>query len=573
MNNPEVTEGLSRRSFLGLGAAAAVAAGVGLAGCASGGTEDKKAESTATAAPSKEKETTSSDWLGQEPVIDDIASTEDTEVLVIGAGTSGLFAACSAAEEGAQVICVEKFSVGGGIRDNIGSLNSRLQQEYGADAEIDEVEFLNDLMRYSSNNCNPLLYKIWMKNSAEAVNWYQDRIEERGYELFYEADLKHLDTRYKHWATGHIPSWPADAEFAGIEVELNGNGVCYDYGVSVGVDFRYNTPMIKLVTEGDRVSGAIVQTEDGDYVQINASKGVVVACGGYARSEEMLAALQPQTLRKYSSNISNAGTEGDGIRACMWVGAAMDDVHTAMCFDRVAVKPNEVGGYETKGSLFWMGSNPWLKVNLNGERFCNESAPYDYVLNSALTQPSNTFCNIWDSDYATYLEAFDIHGCARVYPFDNGAPVNIPFEAIPPMNEGLMADGYIQQADTIEELAEKLNIPADTLKATVDRQNENFANGVDPDFGKEKHRLSAIQTPPFYGVRTSGYMLCTLDGITINEDFQAVRPDGSAIEGLYVAGVDSGSYYGHTYPNMSTGHCAGRSVTFARMIGKALAAK
>lgn len=324
--------------------------------------------------------------------------------------------------------------------------------------------------------------------------------------------------------------------------------------------------------EGDKVVGAIGESKEG-YIQVNASKGVVIATGGYARNPDMMAALQPQTLKKYSSNIAIPGTEGDGIKACLWAGAAMDEVHTAMCFDRVAVKPDEVGGHETKGSLFWMGSNPWLKVNLNGKRFCNESAPYDYVLNAALTQPSNTFCNIWDSDWATYLENFDIHGCARVYPFDNGAPVNIPIEAIGPMNEGLIESGHIQVADTIEELAEKLNIPADTLKATVDRQNENFANKVDPDFGKEEHRLSAIQTPPFYGVRTSGYMLCTLDGITINENFQALKDDGTPIEGLYVTGVDSGSYYGHTYPNMSTGHCCGRTITFARMIGKALAAK
>ena len=146
-------------------------------------------------------------------------------------------------------------------------------------------------------------------------------------------------------------------------------------------------------------------------------------------------------------------------------------------------------------------------------------------------------------------------------------------DAVKGLNQGLIDDGYIVVADTIEELAEGLGIPADALKATVERQNENFDAGVDLDFGKDAHRLSAIRTAPFYGVRTSGYMLCTLDGITINENFQAVNDGGEAIEGLYVTGVDSGSYYAHTYPNMSTGNCCGRSVTFARMIGKALAAK
>ena len=251
----------------------------------------------------------------------------------------------------------------------------------------------------------------------------------------------------------------------------------------------------------------------------------------------------------------------------------MDEVHTAMVFDRVAVKPDEFGGAQTTGSLFWMGSNPWLKVNLNGERFANESGPYDYILNAALTQPHHTVVDIWDSDYETYLEQFDIHGCARVYPFENGAPTNMTLETVKGINEGLLADGYIVKADTIEELAKGLGIPAENLKKTVERQNENYDNQVDPDFGKEAFRLSPVRKAPFYGVRTSGYMLCTLDGITINENFQAVNEEGEAIEGLYVTGVDSGSYYAHTYPNMSTGNCCGRSVTFARMIGKALAAK
>ncbi|MCI9262546.1 FAD-dependent oxidoreductase [uncultured Adlercreutzia sp.] len=551
---------VSRRAFLGLGAAAAGMAA--LAGCTP----------QAPAEPGALSETGGDDWLGAEPEIaeDEIVETIDTEVLVCGAGTSGLFAACAAAENGAKVVCLEKGSIGGGVRDNLGSLNSRLQKEAGC--EIDENEICNDLTRYANGYVNPRLYHIWAQNSGEAVDWYEDRLNEAGFELFFEAADKAKPSRYKHWATGHIPSWPADAEFAGLSDVVNGKIVLGDYATAHGVDFRFLTPMVRLLHEDGKVTGAIAKGENG-YIKVNASKGTVVCTGGYARNDEMLAALQPQTLKKYSLSIAIDGTTGDGIKACLWAGAHMDEMHTAMVFDRIAVKPDEYGGSDTVGSLFWMGSNPWLKVNLNGERFINESAPYDYVLNAALTQPHHTIVDIWDSDYEQYLENFDIHGCARVVPFDNGAPTNMTLDVVKGMNEGLLAEGYIVQADTIEELAEGLGIPAENLKKTVERQNENFDNQVDPDFGKEDFRLSAIRTPPFFGVRTSGYMLCTLDGITINEQFQAVNDDGEAIEGLYVAGVDSGSYYAGTYPNMSTGNCCGRSVTFARMIGKALAAK
>ncbi len=561
----ESTQSMTRRSFVSAGAAAVAAAG--LAGTAASALADEAAETEEAASDVPA-------WLGTAPEIaeDQISEVVDTEVLVCGAGTSGLFAACAAAEAGAKVVCLEKYSIGGGVRDNLGSLNSRLQKEAGC--EIDENEIVNDMIRYADNYCNPRLYHLWAQNSGEAIDWYQDRLEEAGFELYYEGAANAKETFYKHWPTGHIPSWPADAEFAGMTDVINGKNVLGDYGVKVGVDFRWSTPMVRLLQdESGKVTGAIAQKGDGSYLQVNASKGVVVCTGGYARNDDMMAALQPQTLDKYSLSIAIAGTEGDGIKACLWAGAHMDEVHTAMVFDRVAVKPDEIGGSQTTGSLFWMGSNPWLKVNLNGERFTNESAPYDYILNAALTQPDHTIVDIWDSDYATYLEQFDIHGCARVYPFDNGAPTNMTLEATEGINQGLIDNGYIVVADTIEELAEGLGIPAENLVKTVERQNENYDNQFDPDFGKEPHRLSAIRTAPFYGVRTSGYMLCTLDGITINEDFQAVRPDGTAIEGLYVGGCDSGSYYAHTYPNLSTGNCCGRSVTFARMIGKALAAK
>lgn len=557
-----MSQSISRRRFFEIGAVTAAIAGTGLTGCSAG--KPKTVEESASAA---------TDWLGTAPEIadDEIIETVETEILVCGAGTSGLFTACAAAEEGAKVVCLEKGAIGGGVRDNLGALNSRLQKEAGE--EIDENEIVNDMIRYADNYCNPKLYHIWAQNSGEAIDWYQDRLEEAGFELFFEGAKNAKPSLYKHWATGHIPSWPADAEFAGMTDVVNGKIVLGDYAKSKGVDFRFSTPMVRLVQdESGKVTGAIAKSSDG-YIKINASKGTVVCTGGYARNEEMLKTLQPQTLNKYSLSIAIDGTTGDGIKACLWAGAHMDEVHTAMVFDRVAVKPDELGGSETTGSLFWMGSNPWLKVNLNGERFTNEAAPYDYILNSTLTQPGHTVVDIWDSDYEKCLEQFDIHGCARVFPFDNGAPTNMTLEATKGINEGLIENGYIVVADSIEELAEGLGLPAETLKKTVERQNENYDAGVDPDFGKDAHRLSAIRTAPFYGVRTSGYMLCTLDGITINESFQAVNDNGKAIEGLYVTGVDSGSYYAHTYPNMSTGNCRGRSVTFGRMIGKALAAK
>ena len=162
------------------------------------------------------------------------------------------------------------------------------------------------------------------------------------------------------------------------------------------------------------------------------------------------------------------------------------------------------------------------------------------VLHSDAQQPGSIHVTLWDADFATYAEQFDMHGCSRLFPFDNGAAPNIPIQAVMGMNEELAAKGYIQKADTLEELAGKLGLPADALIATVERNNENYDNQVDPDFGKEPFRLSPVRNPPFYGIRNTGMLLCTMDGININTQGQALD--------VYKRQVQSGETNVHSRP-------------------------
>ena len=139
--------------------------------------------------------------------------------------------------------------------------------------------------------------------------------------------------------------------------------------------------------------------------------------------------------------------------------------------------------------------------------------------------------HVWDSNLVEDIYRFKTQGCSRYFEFENGAPPQIPLAAVMGMNEGLVADGFIQQADTVEELAEKLDIPADAFAATVARYNELYDQQLDEDFGKEAYRLSALRTPPFFGVRQTGYLLCTLDGIKIDEQMHALDESGQTIPG------------------------------------------
>ena len=138
------------------------------------------------------------------------------------------------------------------------------------------------------------------------------------------------------------------------------------------------------------------------------------------------------------------------------------------------------------------------------------------------------------------------------------------------MDEAIEA-GALFKCDTLDELADKMGFTGaakDTFLATVERYNELYDKGVDEDFGKEAHRMSAIRTAPFYGAKNTGYILCTMDGIQIDQNMNAVDTNNDPIPGLYVVGNDSGGYFSGTYPNLSTGAACGRTVTFGRRAGR-----
>ena len=147
-------------------------------------------------------------------------------------------------------------------------------------------------------------------------------------------------------------------------------------------------------------------------------------------------------------------------------------------------------------------------------------------------------------------------------------PWGIPLKLPRPESAPLAA-----AADTVQELADKQGLPKDTFTATVDRYNELAAKGEDEDYGKEDYRLSTLSEAPFYGVRQAGgYLICTIDGIQIDDNMHAIDQDFKAIPGLYVIGDMSGNYFSGSYPSLMAGAAAGRSATFGRLAGQNAAA-
>ncbi len=517
------------------------------------------------------------DWLGEAPEVaeSDITEELETEVLVVGCGSGGWITAMTAAEEGAKVLVVEKRESPTGPREDIGAINSKLQlasfEEY-PEFEIDKIEALQDIVRYGGGYVDSNLVRCWEENSGELVDWLTDLLESTGnWYMSLEGGIGNTDDpgRDKAYATGHSPH---TTENAPEDTTLN--STFQTHCDELGVEWKLSTALVKLEQDaGGKVTGIIAQDQnDKHYIRITASKGVIMCTGGYATNTEMMKALQPQTLDMKINYTLGSTCDGSGIKAMLWAGAALDPTHASMMFNRCCCLPTETAGYKTTGKWFWFGEQPFLKVNLNGERFCNESGPYEFMLHSMCMQPNHTYCDIFDANNEQYAEQFDEVGCCRLFAFPNGALSNMTYDYVWSSIETLIESGYVQKADTLEELAEKLNIPADTFVATVERYNEMCANGEDTDYGKEAHRLTPVDTAPFYGVRTGAWHLTTLNGCRINTDMQVIREDGTAIEGLYATGDCSGGFFSQTYPNLFTGLACGRTMTFGRRAAKIVAA-
>lgn len=564
MNN---VAGISRRNLFkaaGVTAIAAAAAGT-LTGCGKGYVNDAEDKNLTTQAPAGPS------WLGSAPEIaeSDITETIDTEVVVVGCRTGGLPAVISAAESGAKVLGIEQMSAIATPREDLGAINSRYQLaafEEFPQFEIDKMEAMEDIVRYANGFVNYDLIKLWADESGAMIDWIADIVERNGeFKMWFEGSIgtENTGARDKAWATGHSPEKLTDDEAVTF-------GTCLrDYAIELGAEFRYDTMLVKCEQNSDgRVTGVICQDgNDLHYVRVNASKGVILATGGYVSNTEMVEARQAWNNRLKINVPVGGSCTGDGIKAAMWCGASIDPLGCAVTFNRACCKPDEVAGSDLKGKWFWFGEQPFLKVNLNGKRFCNESGPYDYMLHSAYMQPYHTYVDIWDSDYVEQVKQLNEVGCCRLYPFDNGAPSNMPVSLMGKKFEELEEAGYIQKADTMEELAEKLNLPVEATVETWNRYNMFADQGKDEDYNKEPYRLTSLTHPPYYGVRTGSWFLATIDGISINTDMHAVDEAGKQIEGLFMVGNDSGGFFSVSYPNLMTGLAAGRTMTFGRRAG------
>ena len=525
------------------------------------------------------------DWLGKEPDIDEAAITEtvDTDILIVGAGNGGMFAAAYAAANGLNFRVIEQNANVQDTRHWYGAIDSAAAKEAGEPA-TDKAKLLSEISRYASGKCDQRVVKTWINESAAMHDFMRSILEDKygwvcdftsGTEAAWPAENAEHNTDYLYPVQEH--NYMASERESG----LARNELLLQYIQELGYDVDFKTSLAKLEKNSDgRITGIIAQsTEDDHFIRYNANKGVLLACGGFPGNPYMMEQLDPLGTSVTTACSYSPADKGYGIRAAVWAGANLDKEAAPMLFDRGIVAPGVDAGYVDSDSAFGgktfpgkirqynPGTQPFLKVNRNGERFANESCPYNDIVYAAAHQPGRVYAQICDANILEDAKRFHTIGCSAQT--RNGGEKYIQGK----MDEAIEA-GALFKCDTLDELADKMGFTGaakDTFLATVERYNELYDKQNDEDFGKPAYRLSAIRTAPFYGCWLGASLLTTEQGIAINEKGQALDTNNQPMEGLYITGDMSGSFFANNYPCLMAGVAMGRTLTFAMKAIKQMA--
>ena len=525
------------------------------------------------------------DWLGKEPDIDEAAITEtiDTDIVIVGAGNGGMFAAAYAAANGLNFRVIEQNSAVQDTRHWYGAIDSAAAKEAGVPA-TDKAKLLSEISRYASGKCDQRVVKTWINESAAMHDFMRGILEDQfgwtceftsGAEAAWPAENAEHNTDYLYPVQEH------NYRQSESESGLQRNEALQQYIEELGYSIDFKTSLAKLEKDADgRITGIIAQsTEDDHFIRYNANKGVLLACGGFPGNPYMMEQLDPLGTSVTTACSYSPADKGYGIRAAVWAGANFDKEAAPMLFDRGIVAPGVDGGYVASDSAFGgkafpgpirqynPGTQPFLKVNRNGERFANESSPYNDIVYAAAHQPGRVYAQICDANVLEDAKRFHTIGCSAQT--RNGGEKYFQGKV-----DEAVAAGTLFVCDTIEELADKLGFTGeakDTFLATVERYNELYDKQNDEDFGKPAYRLSAIRTAPFYGCWLGASLLTTEQGIAINEKGQALDNDNKPMPGLYITGDMSGSFFANNYPCLMAGVAMGRTLTFAMKAIKQMA--
>lgn len=477
----------------------------------------------------------------------EIVRTEETDVLVAGAGITGICAALSASDDGTtKVTCLEKMSAGRGMFEGMGVTGG--PQMEAAGYTVDKAEAA-DRMRHAAYYRVPIdPIKLWAARSPEAAGWIQDKFNEGEGEI---TTAFHKNSENAHnfqvpqtEITFTSPQWSEqtikNAGGAGIYIVKD---LANTFSKRENADLRYKTAVVKLEREdGGRVTGAICKDESG-YFRVNAAKGVILATGGFDANPQMLKAwCRPEDIANCASWCPNYGTTGDGHLMGLEVGGQMDPLPAAiMNFDFGSPE----SFYSSNLGITSLVAGG-LMINEQGRRFASEALPFQ-ARSNAITAQRHYGENCWRVASSNQVAAPAV------------------LDALVPFQE----KGWAFEADSIAELADAMGVDAATLESEIARYNSFIDNGKDEDFNRpitEKQRK--IEGEKYYAIKHQSSILATVSGLVVDYECHVLDYDNEVIEGLYAAGGASGGFFSGNYPRHIFGPSIGRCVTFGYVSGQ-----
>lgn len=442
-------------------------------------------------------------------------SEKQYDVIIVGAGGAGLSAAVMAAREGASVAVLEKMSEPGGntVRATAmyNCVDDKLQHPLGIyDSEED---FYNETYNGGYQKAKPELVRILTSQADEG-------------KLFLEELGLQFDSVIDNCLGGKIARGHYSLAHNGTDYVQVLWQACND----LGVDFYLNTKANELIMAQDSVIG-VEAYRKGETIEFYANNGVVLASGGFGQNVEM--------RMYYNRNLtgellcSNApGATGDGIIMASKIGASLINMEYIELYP---MGDSYDGGLRNSIPNV---INKGILVNQQGQRFVREDGARDVLSQAILDQKGSYAYSIVDDD-------FEIFADDRSY------------------LEGLVLMGYVEKANSIDELAQLIDVDADILINTIDQYNQSVALQSDC-LGRET-LINAINKPPFYANMKKPTIHHTLGGIEINEMAQVLNQDKQPINGLFAAGEVTGGIHG---ANRLGGNSFPDMIVFGRIAGK-----
>lgn len=523
-------------------------------------------------------------WMQETNCKENIAKIMDADIVIVGAGHAGTCAARAASETpGLRIIVLEQqdrehqriLGIG-----EIGHINSKWQARFHV-PKVDVDEFVNDWQIRTNNRSNYRLICKYAEKCGECFDWFIEPLSEEEIKKIYPM-LQSPSPNMPETLNG-FHAYPGTA-YMTVEVQNTAVKKNQARAQEQGTLFLFETKAKRLLKEGKKITGIIAEQKDGSCIQINVSRGVILAAGDYSQNRQMCQDLLTEAadLLDNDTNWLGHGWDGSGIQMGVWAGGRLEPrSHAAM------------GGNYSLPGFEVIGSAAVLRVNKYGKRYSNEGFG-THILGAlaGAKQPNGMLYGIFDNNireeltYQTPCHAvFDYCREEKILKLDDylKRARQAGKEGIP-VNRNAEMPRRLYAADTIAQLAAYIYSDPDiqtNFIQTVLRYNELCRNGKDTDYGKEPVLLHELTKPPFYAVGQlkdshhpigqSFKLLVTVSGLLIDENQQVLDDDYEPIEGLFATGNSSGCRFGFQYTTSVPGQSISMAQTLGREVGYYLA--